>query len=175
MPRTRVDTRSEIREIAAELFARQGYDKTSLREVAERLGITKAALYYHFPSKSDLMLGIVQPFVDDVEVLLAERESQPIDALRFLEDYFEVVLRHRKVFELAVRDAGALAQLGVVEQLVSWRERVYGLLVGPDASPAQVAKATVAVGGLQDCALSDADAEEFRDAALTAARAALES
>ncbi|MEB3366743.1 TetR/AcrR family transcriptional regulator [Saccharopolyspora mangrovi] len=175
MPRARVDTRSEIREIAAELFARRGYDKTSLREVAEQLGITKAALYYHFPSKSDLMRGIVQPFVDDIELLLTEREAEPLNAGRFLADYFEIVLRHRKIFELIVRDAGALAQLDVVEQLLSWRERVYALLVGAQASPAQIAKATVAVGGLQDCAMSEAPTEDFRDAALAAARAALES
>lgn len=59
MPRARGDTRSEIRRVAAELFAAQGFEKTSLREVAERLGITKAALYYHYPSKAELARGIV--------------------------------------------------------------------------------------------------------------------
>lgn len=173
MPRTRVDTRSEIREVAAELFVRQGFDKTSLREVAEQLGITKAALYYHFPSKADLMRGIVEPFIDDVEALLAEREAGETDPRRFLADYFDVVLRHKGTFMLIVRDAGALAQLDVMGRLLSWRERVYRLLVGPDASPAQLARATVAIGGLQDCALADAPVEEFREAALAAAEAAL--
>src|SRR5262249_12854805 len=40
-------TRERIQAIALELFAEQGYEKTSLREIAERLGVTKAALYYH--------------------------------------------------------------------------------------------------------------------------------
>ncbi|MEU5850858.1 TetR/AcrR family transcriptional regulator [Saccharopolyspora shandongensis] len=176
MPRTRVDTRAEIRVVAAELFARQGFEKTSLREVAERLGITKAALYYHFPSKADLVRGIVQPFVDEVEDLLADREAAAdVDARQFLADYFDVVLRYRQVFEMVLRDVSALAQLDLMRQMLAWRERTYTLLVGPGASPARIARATVAIGGLQDCATTDGPVDEFRDAALEAAVAALGS
>ncbi|MEU6268412.1 TetR/AcrR family transcriptional regulator [Saccharopolyspora shandongensis] len=176
MPRTRVDTRAEIRVVAAELFARQGFEKTSLREVAERLGITKAALYYHFPSKADLVRGIVQPFVDEVEDLLADREAAAdVDARQFLADYFDVVLRYRQVFEMVLRDVSALAKLDLMRQMLAWRERTYALLVGPGASPARIARATVAIGGLQDCATTDGPVDEFRDAALEAAVAALGS
>ena len=46
-PRRKRDgsTREAILDIALELFNTQGYDKTSLREIAERLGVTKAALH----------------------------------------------------------------------------------------------------------------------------------
>ena len=57
----RRDTRAQAQKVALELFAEQGYEKTSLREIAERLGVTKAALYYHFKSKED----IVHSFTDD--------------------------------------------------------------------------------------------------------------
>ena len=43
----RGDTRARIQQVALEMFAEQGYERTSLREIAERLGVTKAALYYH--------------------------------------------------------------------------------------------------------------------------------
>jgi len=46
------DTRQRILDVASELFVERGYDATSLREIAERLGVTKAALYYHFASKA---------------------------------------------------------------------------------------------------------------------------
>ena len=46
------DTRQRILDVSAELFVEQGYDGTSLREIADRLGFTKAALYYHFPARS---------------------------------------------------------------------------------------------------------------------------
>ena len=51
-------TRERILDIALELFVEQGYDKTSLRDIAERLGTTKAALYYHFERKEDILLEL---------------------------------------------------------------------------------------------------------------------
>ena len=44
---------------AAELFARQGYPATTMRDLAAALGVTPAALYYHFRSKDDLLLGVM--------------------------------------------------------------------------------------------------------------------
>jgi AcrR family transcriptional regulator len=51
------DTRQRILDVALELFIEKGYDKTSLREIADQLGVTKAALYYHFPSKQDILMA----------------------------------------------------------------------------------------------------------------------
>src|SRR5579864_3751687 len=56
--RPRGAMREEILDVALELFNEQGYDGTSLREIAERLGITKAALYYHFERKEDILLEL---------------------------------------------------------------------------------------------------------------------
>ena len=47
-----LDTReNQLLAIARALFARHGYDRTSLRDIAEEAKITKAALYYYFPNK----------------------------------------------------------------------------------------------------------------------------
>jgi AcrR family transcriptional regulator len=73
-PHTR-DTRTEILEVAAELFTSRGYDATSLREIAERLGITKAALYYHFRSKHEIMRALVEPMGDVIRELLERLEA----------------------------------------------------------------------------------------------------
>ena len=54
-------TRTRIQRVALELFTEQGYEKTSLREVAERLGVTKAALYYHFKSKDEIVSAWSRP------------------------------------------------------------------------------------------------------------------
>ena len=56
-----LSTRERILEVAAELFIEHGYDTTSLREIADRLGFTKAALYYHFQSKEDLLAALLAP------------------------------------------------------------------------------------------------------------------
>ena len=53
--RRRGDTRTEIQRVALNRFTQDGYEKTSLREIAEDLGVTKAALYYHFRTKEDII------------------------------------------------------------------------------------------------------------------------
>lgn len=49
-----MDSRSKILETAARLFARQGFSGVSLQSIAERVGMTKPSLLYHFPSKEQL-------------------------------------------------------------------------------------------------------------------------
>ncbi|WNI17102.1 TetR/AcrR family transcriptional regulator [Actinacidiphila sp. ITFR-21] len=73
----RNDTRRRIQDVALELFAEQGYEKTSLREIAERLDVTKAALYYHFKTKEDILVSIVDDLVRPVDELIVWAESQP--------------------------------------------------------------------------------------------------
>jgi AcrR family transcriptional regulator len=72
----RGDTRARILDIALELFAEHGYEKTSLREIADRLGVTKAALYYHFRTKEDILAGIVDSMSAPIEEAIAWGEQQ---------------------------------------------------------------------------------------------------
>src|ERR1700730_9117216 len=53
-----VNTRERILDVAIDLFTEQGFDGTSLRQIAEQLGVTKAALYYHFESKDDILMAV---------------------------------------------------------------------------------------------------------------------
>jgi len=69
------DTRGEILAVATELFSDQGFEATSLREIAERLGITKAALYYHFPSKDDILRALLEPMRTTVTELVERLEA----------------------------------------------------------------------------------------------------
>ena len=52
--------KAQILHVATELFAELGYDGTSLRDVAEKCGMTKAALYYHFADKEALLRAVVE-------------------------------------------------------------------------------------------------------------------
>src|SRR6202020_1691135 len=58
MPPETLSTRERILNVALDLFIEKGFDKTSLREIAEQLGVTKAALYYHFASKEDILMAL---------------------------------------------------------------------------------------------------------------------
>ncbi|HEX7490843.1 MAG TPA: helix-turn-helix domain-containing protein [Candidatus Limnocylindrales bacterium] len=80
------DTRQRALDVALELFADQGYEKTSLREIAERLDVTKAALYYHFASKEALLAGIIDSLVEPADELVAWSGTQPRTA-EFRQEY----------------------------------------------------------------------------------------
>jgi AcrR family transcriptional regulator len=71
------DTKAEIRRVAIELFTERGYEGTSLREIAERLGITKAALYYHFSSKESIVRSIFDAHLEALDDLIAWAREQP--------------------------------------------------------------------------------------------------
>ena len=70
------DTKQRILDVARDLFTTQGVQRTSLQDIADRLGITKPALYYHFPSRDDLVRSIVQPMLDDGEKFLLAQEAR---------------------------------------------------------------------------------------------------
>ncbi|WP_239616382.1 TetR/AcrR family transcriptional regulator [Cohnella mopanensis] len=74
--RTGSETKAEAQSVALELFITKGYEATSLREIAEHLGISKAALYYHFKSKEDIVKSIVSARGNEATELLAWARSQ---------------------------------------------------------------------------------------------------
>jgi AcrR family transcriptional regulator len=170
------DTRERIRAVARELFARQGIKQTSLREIAERLGITKPALYYHFDSREALVRSIVQPMIDETDEFVAEQERLATDDPRgLLGAYFDVVCRHRDILRMLVLDLSSFGELGIAERAFAWRHRLIALLIGPTPSLDARIRAVVALGGLSDCAVEfpDVPPEQIRPFALDAACAAL--
>jgi AcrR family transcriptional regulator len=109
------DTRQRILDVARELFTEQGYDVTSLREIADRLGFTKAALYYHFQSKEQIMQALLQPFEEVVDELLTR-----LEAVEGLEEWAAVLVwvigqmeRHLPLFRLLHRNRSSLEQFGL--------------------------------------------------------------
>jgi len=74
--RTGSETRAEVQRVALALFTTKGFEATSLREIAEQLGITKAALYYHFTSKDDIVHSLVAARLAELAELLAWARSQ---------------------------------------------------------------------------------------------------
>jgi AcrR family transcriptional regulator len=174
--RRTTDTREEIRAVALELFAANGFDKTSLREIAERLEITKAALYYHFPSKDELLAELAQPLVEGLrEFYGVAREAGPGDARILMERYLELCYRNRMLFQSLLRDPSAVAKLGGLTALMHRRMELDRALVGSD-DPTDRVRAVIAFGGLQDCVLfmGDLPLESYAAAAVDTAMRALQ-
>ncbi len=150
MSRVRSDTRARAQAVARELFLKQGLQRTSLQEIADRLGVTKPALYYHFSSREDLVRSIVQPLFDDGEAFVVEAERAGLGPRALLEGYFDFQYRHRDVLALIVQELTALQDLGLVDEIWRWRHRLCALLVGAEAALADRVRAMVALGGLRD-------------------------
>jgi AcrR family transcriptional regulator len=109
--------REAILDVALELFNEQGYEKTSLREIAERLGVTKAALYYHFEKKEDILLELHlrlhtlgRSILDQLDQYTDERESVAA-CPRLLDEFIDQVLANRELFLLHQRNQSAFEQL----------------------------------------------------------------
>jgi AcrR family transcriptional regulator len=83
-------TRARIQELALELFAERGYDQTSLREIADRLGVTKAALYYHFKTKDEILTSTLEDYLAEVHKLIEWAREQP----RTAENRHELLSRY---------------------------------------------------------------------------------
>ena len=167
------DTKARILAVALELFTERGVQSTSLREISERLGITKPALYYHFASRDDLVKSIIRPLTDDMDKLMATME--PGEPRELLGDYFDVIWRHRAVAVMMVRDLSAFSYFDLPERMFAFRRRLAELLLGPGPSAARHIHATVAIGGMADCVVEYAQSpyDEVKAAAVDAAVAAL--
>ncbi|MGA8250739.1 MAG: TetR/AcrR family transcriptional regulator [Mycobacterium sp.] len=176
MSRPRSGTRQRIQEVARDLFLQQGVQRTSLQDIADKLGITKPALYYHFASREELVRSILVPLIDEGERFVAEQESRgDVDAREVLEGYFDFHYRHREDLVLVLAELTMLADLGLIDKVLAWRDRLGKLVFGPTPTLAQSTRAVVAFGGLQDCCLQfpDTPYQALRATSVEAALAAL--
>jgi AcrR family transcriptional regulator len=109
-----IPTRERILNVALDLFIAKGFDKTSLREIAEQLGFTKAALYYHFASKDDILMGLHMRLHEFGREALHRIADQPVSLDQWaalLDDLIDQMLTHRKIFLMHERNQAALEQL----------------------------------------------------------------
>jgi AcrR family transcriptional regulator len=168
--RTR-DTRERIHAIALELFISQGFAKTTMQDIADQLGLTKAALYYHFATKRDLIRSVVQPAVDDVDRFLTEMQDQDVPRRELLERFFDLNYAHRTVFFALTLDPSGLAEVKVDSWIPRLAEAFQQLLVGPDPTNDQRVRVVMVANGLSRAAtlLSDIPYDELRAAAIGAA------
>ncbi|MFG2225956.1 TetR/AcrR family transcriptional regulator [Streptomyces sp. NPDC048644] len=132
----RSNTRQRIQDVALELFSEHGYEKTSLREIAEKLDVTKAALYYHFKTKEDIVIGLFQDLAAPIDELVTWAEEQP----RTLETKTEVIRRYSEslrsaepLFRFMQENQAAVRDLSVGETFKQRVLSLFALLKEPDA------------------------------------------
>ncbi|MDO0926425.1 TetR/AcrR family transcriptional regulator [Streptomyces sp. TG1A-8] len=132
----RGNTRQRIQDVALELFAEQGYEKTSLREIAERLDVTKAALYYHFKTKEEIIVSLFEDLTKPIGDLIEWGRHQP----HTLETKQEIVRRYslalagaEPLFRFMQENQATVRELRIGE---TFKDRMRGLrdiIIDPEA------------------------------------------
>ena len=81
-------TRGRLLEAALDVFSEKSFSEVKLSEIAERVGMTKGALYWHFKSKNDIFSKLVAEICLDAEREFAERYGEP-KTLTDLRDHYK--------------------------------------------------------------------------------------
>ncbi|MEU6556899.1 TetR/AcrR family transcriptional regulator [Streptomyces sp. NPDC046915] len=133
----RGNTRQRIQDVALELFAEQGYEKTSLREIAERLDVTKAALYYHFKTKEEIIVSLFEDLTQPIQELIEWGARQP----HTLETKQEIVRRYSQaltgaepLFRFMQENQATVRELRIGD---TFKDRMRGLrdiIIDPDST-----------------------------------------
>ncbi|WP_424868688.1 TetR/AcrR family transcriptional regulator [Streptomyces sp. SAI-229] len=174
--RRRGDTRQRIQDVALELFAEQGYEKTSLREIAERLDVTKAALYYHFKTKEEILVGIFEDLSRPMEDLIEWGRHQP----HSLETKQEIIRRYSEalagaapLFRFMQENQATIRELRIGEMFKTRMLGLRDILMDPDADLVDQVRCVSALftmhAGMHVLQDVESDPEEKRKAVLEVA------
>ncbi|MFB2598255.1 TetR/AcrR family transcriptional regulator [Herbiconiux sp. P17] len=171
-------TRAEIQQVALTLFSTQGYDATSLREIAERVGISKASLYYHFRSKDEIVASVLGSRGDEAAELLEWVRAQPsgpdlLDrtVLRWVESFSVDKLRgirfanaNPAIMRAISADAGGRIRDGL--------SAVVEVVVGAERDPARLLLVRMAFLSINAAVAASVGAELRDEDVVAAARSA---
>ncbi|MCI3152823.1 TetR/AcrR family transcriptional regulator [Streptomyces sp. GB4-14] len=134
--RRRGNTRQRIQEVALELFAEQGYEKTSLREIAERLDVTKAALYYHFKTKEEILVSIFEDLSRPIEDLIEWGRLQPHSLetkQEIIRRYSAALMEAAPLFRFMQENQAAIRELRIGDMFKTKMLGLRDILIDPDA------------------------------------------
>lgn len=125
--------RERVIEAALSLFAERGVNGTSLQMIADHLGVRKAAIYYQFHTKDDIVLAVLGPVFDDMArlVRIAESISSP-DSRRdaTISGFVELAVRHRRIGSLFYGDPAVIALVQAHQEFEEIADNLRELLVG---------------------------------------------
>ena len=146
-------TRSRIQQVALELFTENGYEATSLREIAERLGVTKAALYYHFKTKDAILWSLVEDAGVRVGALIEWARGQPRTVRtrrEFLRRYSDLLGEHahQGLMRFFERNQPSMHKLKAGEAMRGRMMAMLDLLIEPDATLENRVRSSLAIFAL---------------------------
>ncbi len=174
--RTGADTKREILAAATRLFNDYGYRGTSLADIANEIGYSKAAVLYHFSSKEVLLAELIAPAAANLEALMARVSSLPSAPARAaaVEGYIELAVTYREAVAILQTEC-LLLQDPHFHAIGLLYERLVRVLAANDQDPpARIAAIMVIVGTAAACTASTGlPPDELRHALVDVALRAL--
>ncbi|MEU4240222.1 TetR/AcrR family transcriptional regulator [Actinoplanes sp. NPDC026619] len=119
--------RAQLHDTALRLFARDGVEGTSLQTIADEMGVTKAAVYYHYRSKDDLVLSVLAPMFEELDAVVRKTEahrSRPARLEEFLTGMVTLIVDNHSRFAMLVRDPYVSRLMESHLDLVAWFHRI---------------------------------------------------
>lgn len=132
-------TRQQILETAQRLFTEHGYDATSLQMIADEMGLTKAAVYYHFRAKTDILHAAMQPGIQRLKALLDEAavlRGRRARIEHLVNGFVDFLIQNRHYAVMASTDPAAKRDKMDVEA-TTMRRRALTLLFGDNPTGAE--------------------------------------
>jgi AcrR family transcriptional regulator len=172
------DTRARILRVALDEFSARGYHATSIREIAERVGVTKTAVLYHFPGKVDILDALAKPMLDDLEAALAVADLTDPARARWvaIEGILRVWLTHRYLIRMNLRDTAMVGSDRLFDRFRDAMLRANVMVAGEAPDFAERVRAAQAIAMLSDPVVlfADAPTEALRAAVLQGVRRLLD-
>jgi AcrR family transcriptional regulator len=156
-----LSTRTQILDAARRLFVKQGFQHTSVREIAEQVGMTKTAVLYHFPAKVDILVAVAEPFLNDFAAAIERATSRQ----EVFEELLDVHLRHRGLLrDNVIHELALLAQAPTIRRITELMFAANRLAAGPDPTLRDKVRAAQAIAALSDpvVAFPDVPADQMR-------------
>jgi AcrR family transcriptional regulator len=172
-------TAAQARIVAAslELFATRGVGGTSLQMIADAIGVTKAALFYQFRTKDDIVLAAAEDELSRLEAVLDDAEAAPSRTRRrqvLLKGMVDLSVDRRRTVNVILSDPVVLGVFAKNDRYHRALDRLTNLFMGPRTEPhrhMQTAMFMAALSGaVMHPMLSDVDDETLRSELLRLAR-----
>jgi AcrR family transcriptional regulator len=149
------DTRQRLVDVAKVLISRHGFAGTSLQMIADELGFSKAAIYYHFRTRDQLLVAVMEPMLHQIRrvVEMADAQRTPRTQMNaMVEGFAQVVAKNRSLAAVMVFDPGVHRVLQLQPDWGDLIVRQLGLLMQLDPGEMGVVKATALMTGLAGAA-----------------------
>ena len=123
---------------AQRLFTQYGYDATSLQMISDDMGVTKAAVYYYFRTKADILHAIAAESFAAIDALIegaGRRTGRAARSRHLIEGFVDLLISKRQMSTLKSSDPAIHRELRTSGEIMELERRVMDVLYGPDPTP----------------------------------------